>query len=152
MMILVFVSYVVFIWSRYGIQKSISASYYVLPEKINVLFTLFCWGFAFPAIIVAQTPLMFLAGSAIVFVGAAARFKEKLTKSVHMISATIGVILSQASIFFDYHLWHLNAIFVLSSLIILGVLYFKHIDKYIWWIEIFAFSTICIALGINSIF
>ncbi len=145
LMLVVFVGYVSFIWIKYGIQKSISASYYVLPKDSNFIFTLFCWGFAFPAIILGNTPLMFFAGAGIVFVGAAAAFREKMTYQVHMVGAFVGVILSQISIAVDFGMWWVNLAFVIPSMIIL--LLHKYIFSYYWWIELLAFGTICYVLG-----
>ena len=145
LIITIFFSYVGFIWMKYGIQKSISASYYALPVKINILFTLFCWGFAFPTIILGSNVLMFLAGSGIVFVGAASRFKESITKPVHMIGAFSAVILSQLSIYLNYELWYLNLVFILLSIIILTYSYLKKKNYFFWWIEIFAFLSVIIS-------
>lgn len=145
LMLTVFLSYVSFIWIRYGIQKSISDSYYRLPQKLKFIFTLFCWGFAVPAIILGDNVLMFLAGSGIAFVGAAAAFKEKMTHNVHMIGAYGGVLLSQISIFYNYHLWGLNLLFIILA----GTLFIFNIKNKIWWSEVLAFLTICIVLGLN---
>ena len=142
LMITVFLSYTLFIGLKYGIQKSISDSYYRLPERFKFLFTLFTWGFAIPAIILGNNVLMFLAGSGIVFVGAAAAFKDKMTYEVHMIGAYSGVLLSQLAIYFNYHLWGLNLLFIVPSLLFLGF----NIKNKIWWIECMAFFVICLAL------
>jgi len=75
-MITIFVSYVAAIWIIFGVQKSISASYYKLPKKWKFLMTLFCWGIGFPAMIIGQSIWMILAGAGICFVGAAAAFGE----------------------------------------------------------------------------
>ena len=141
-MLSVFIIYVSFIWIKYGIQPSISESYYVLPDKWKFLFTLFCWGFAVPAIILGNTLLMFLAGSAIAFVGAAAAFKDKMTREVHLIGAYSGVLLSQVAIFVDFKMWYLNVAFVLFGL----YKFLIHKDNKVWYVEIAAFLSICIAL------
>ena len=66
-MVSVFLAYVGYIWSKYGIQKSISESYYVLPEKENWLFVAFTWLFAFPAMILGNSLLMLFAGGGILY-------------------------------------------------------------------------------------
>jgi hypothetical protein len=81
-MLAVFFSYVGFIWKKYRVLVSISQSYYRLPKNLQILFTLFCWGFAFPAMIIGSNGLMFFSGGAICFVGAAAAFQEELTHIV----------------------------------------------------------------------
>lgn len=144
-MFVVFFSYILFIWLKYGSQRSISASYYVLPKKINILFTLFCWGFAFPAIIIGTTltnsGLMFFAGAGIMFVGAAAAFKEKLTNRVHMIGAYGGVLFSQLAIAINFKEYYVNVIFLILVLLV-QFLGNKINMKKIWWQEIFAFLSI----------
>jgi len=155
LMLIVFIGYVSFIWSKYGVLPSISESYYHLPEKLQPLFTFFCWGFALPAIILGSSLLMFFAGSGIVFVGGAAAFKEHVIETVHIASAMIGVILSQLAIFLQYHMWPLNLIFlgIVITLTILNSIKNKNgkpiCPNKTWWIEITAFLLICITLGIN---
>ena len=144
-MVTVFVAYVTFIWAKYGVQPSISHSYFILPTDINVLFTLFCWGFAIPAIIVGGTGLMFLAGAGIGFVGAAALTTDKMTETVHTIGATVGITAGQLAIMFNFGLPFITVGFVAIMLTIL----IAKIKNTIWWIEIAAFISICLALGIN---
>lgn len=144
-MLAVFISYVSFIWIKYGIQESISASYYVLPRKLNLLFTLFCWGFAIPAMIIGNTALMFLAGAGIAFVGAAAQTKFKMTRTVHLIGAISGILLSQVATIVDYKMWYLSVIYLIIGLPIL----FLDKKHNVWWLEIMAFISICVVLGIK---
>ena len=147
LMILVFISYVSFIWNKYGILPSISQSYYELPPKWKWLFPIFCWGFAFPAMVIAGSPLMLFAGGGIVFVGAAAAFQEKMTKEFHIIGALMGVILSQVAIVLDYGLWPISLAFVLLSIPML--LLEDKFSNRIWWIELMAFLSISVVLGLN---
>lgn len=142
--IITFISYISFVWIKFGIQKSISQSYYVL-EKFNLqfLFTLFIWSYSIPTLILGleltSSILMFISAASICFVGAAAAYKEKLTNTVHMISAAIGITFCQLSIIFDFHMWYITLIFLLSSSIPLLLSKNK-----LWWIEIFAFISIII--------
>jgi hypothetical protein len=148
-MVSVFVTYVSFIIYKYGILKSISQSYYELPEKYKPIFTLAMWGFAFPAMIIGTplTGLMFFAAAGIMFVGAAAPFLEKITKPVHMIGAGSGVLFSQLAISLVFGMWYITLGFVIASSLLL--LFRKQINyKHIWWIEVLAFTLICISLGI----
>lgn len=144
-MILVFVSYVSFIWIKYGVQDSISASYYALPRKYNSLFTLFCWGFAIPAIIagVDVTPFMFFAGAGICFVGAAAQINDQWVNKIHTTAAIAGVGFSQLAIMFGYNMWYINVISILL-MILIGLLAKRNKT---WWIELVAFSAIVYTLG-----
>ena len=147
LMVTVFVAYVSYIWANYGVQKSISQSYYVLPDNLKFLMTLFCWGFAFPAMIIGNSFWMMLAGGGIIFVGAAAAFKQKMTKIYHFAGAGIGITASQIATIRNFELWPFTIGFVVIGLILL--LLRKKIKGWIWWLEITAFISICIVLGIT---
>jgi len=149
-----FFSYITYIWTTYGVQRSISDSYYRLPKRLQPLFTLFCWGFALPAIIIGlslvDSPLMFLAGSGIAFVGAAAAFKERMTHTVHMVGAYAGVAFSQLSIWIDYKMWYITIGFIiLAGALQLLSLFNKKFKTCIWWQEILAFLSICLVFGLK---
>lgn len=151
-MVSIFIGYLSFIVIKYGILPSISDSWYKLPRNQQPLFTFFCWGFAMPALIIGveltDNFLMFLAGSGICFVGAAAAFKEKLTKSIHYGGAYCGIICSQLSIAFDFHMYYVNIISV--GLMLLILLFRKKLNyNNIWWQEIIAFTSICYVLGMK---
>jgi hypothetical protein len=147
--LVIFFGYVGIIWKIYGVQPSISDSYYVLPKKYNFLFTFFCWGFAIPTIIFSETAIMFVAGSSISFVGAAAAFKDTLTRKVHYTGAYLGVALSQLSIAVDFKLYILNIIFLVSTILLFS--FKKTIKNHIWWIEIISFLLVFVALFIYKI-
>jgi len=148
LMILVFISYVSYIWVKYGVQKSISASYYQLPDFYKFLFTLFCWGFAVPALVIGNNLLLFVACAGICFVGAAPDFNSKESDDVHFIAAAFGIATSQIYI---YSVLLMPWVSVISGLIFL-ILYLgrkRFFKNHIWWIEIVAFASICYALGYN---
>ena len=156
-MLAVFVTYVGFIWAKYGILPSISDSYYHLPKQLKPLFTLFCWGFALPAAIIGFTLaegsvwqfLMFFASGGIMFVGAAPDFKSEtgMDRLVHYISAVVGVIFSQLYILLVFpEIFYIPLAFTIFSIIFL---YFKNKVEEIWWIEILAFASICYAFALE---
>jgi len=150
-----FFSYVAFIWKRFGILPSISDSYYHLSKNEKPLFTFFCWGFSLPAAIIGFTLsetsifqfLMFFVAAGIMFVGASPDFKNGMDKTVHSISAYVGVITGHLFIFFTFkELW-----FILPSFIIFSLLFLfnKNGKNAIWWIEIFTFLSISYAFLVN---
>jgi hypothetical protein len=157
----VFISYTALIIILFGILPSISDSWYKLSKKLKPLFTLFCWGFSVPAIIIGVTIsegsnfqfLIFLAGSGIAFVGAAPDFKSKtgMDRKVHYAGALIGVIFSQLFIGLVFpQFWYVNLFFVTVSILML--LFKKRVEE-ILWIEIVAFLSICYVYGVKlSIF
>jgi hypothetical protein len=148
-MLSVFISYVGYIWIKYGVQTSISESYYRLPWKKKHLFVLFCWGFAMSAIIASIdiTPLMFGAGVGISFVGAAAEFKKRLSRTVHYVGAIGGIAFSQLAILLGFDMLILNIIFLSSTALLLAMR--SIVNNYFWWIEIIAFCIICLAIGLK---
>ena len=149
MMTLIFLSYVGMIWYRFGVLTSISESYYKLPRKQQVLFTLFCWGFAIPAMILGDSVLMFLAGSAICFVGAASAFKMKQVYWVHMTGAMVGIFIVPNSIYFDFGNEWIAIITIMIDLILIANLLLWNIKTALWWIEIVTFIAICVTLGLK---
>ena len=144
---LIFSAYVITIALKYGVQKSISDSYYNLPGKWKFIFTGVLWSFTLPVIIVGNNALMFLAGAAIFFVGASPVFKnDRVEKKIHIIGAVSGIILGILSVIIVYELY---AFVVLAALLSI-LLYFKATNS-IWWIEIVAFVVIWSATLINSL-
>lgn len=146
-MLTVFVGYVLFISTQYGILPSISDSWYHLPDKLKFLFTGFCWGFAFPAIILGVnfgSFLIPLAGGMICMVGVATAFKLKFEGLLHTIAAVGGIILSQLSIIFEFHsMYYITILLALYCLLIV----IMKVENKVFWIEIGSFLTICYLLG-----
>jgi hypothetical protein len=154
LLVSVFIGYVSWIWDKYGVLPSISDSYYHLPKNLQPIFTLFCWGFSIPAIILGSSGLMFFAGAGIAFVGAAAAFKEQMTSIVHVVGAMMGVLLSQLAIWLQYGIWQVNIAFLVIAIPLTITRFVKIKGKEIcpnrtWWVEIAAFLAICVALGIT---
>ena len=143
---IIFLGYITSIWKIYGVQKSISDSYYRLPKKWNFLFTLALWSFAIPVMVVGNNVMMFLAGAGICFVGAASNFKRlKMTKNVHMAGAFGGIIVGIFSVIFDFNALPLALVAIAFSI------FLKIFAKnYIWWIEVTAFVTIWLTLYIST--
>jgi len=143
----IFISYALYITYTYGIQKSISASWYKLPNNWRFIFTFTLWGFAIPVMIVGDSALFFMAGGLICFVGAAASFRDlSMTYKVHMVGAYGGVLLGFAAIVINLGYYILPSISALAIVIIWFTVKHK-----IWWIEITAFSTVLIALILDNI-
>lgn len=136
--------YLIYIIAKYGIQYSISETYYTIGKKW--WFTLIIWGWIFPLIIagleITDSPCIFLGGSAIVFVGAAPAFKLKksLERAVHMICSYLGVGFVILSVMFDFN--HIIIGFVCTLLILLLMTEVIRIKNRIWWIEITAYLLI----------
>ncbi len=144
-MVAVFLAYVLFIGFKYGVQKSISESYYVLPKKYNFLFVLFCWLFAFPAMLLGNSYWMFFAGGGIVFVGAAAAMHSFPTRGWHLGGAIGGMILGCLAMIFQYHMWYMVA-GVVGAVLLAYLLDKKHL---MWWTEVAIFTALSTVIGIS---
>ena len=141
-MVAVFVSYVLYIALKFGVQKSISESYYILPKKQNFLFVLFCWLFAFPAMILGNSYLMFFAGGGIVFVGAAAAMHDFPARGWHLTGAIGGMILGCLAMILQYQMWYMVA-GVAGAILLAYLLDKKHL---MWWAEVAIFTAISVVL------
>jgi hypothetical protein len=144
----VFTTYIVSIYLKYGVLKSISASYYKIRHKSE--FTLFMWSLAFTVIIVGSTGWMFLCGAGLAFVGAAAAFEEeKTTRLVHMVGAVVGITAGFISLWLDFDMFAFIPIMIACS----GSMYFITLifksNTFIWWVEILSFVLIFIGLIIK---
>lgn len=126
------------------IPSSISESWYLLGDNNRILFTLFCWSIGF--LMFFQTngssPLFFISGAALFFVGAAAAFKQKMTRDVHVVSAIVLIASALAGILVERE-------FLAPSIafgIIGGGLYILKPNNKTFWIEIVAFASIIFGL------
>lgn len=148
--ILVFITYMGYIVNKYGVQESISASYYCLPPNRQFLFTAFCWFYSTPILLSFTTPLLFLSISCVAMVGAAAAFRgDELINKVHMTCAFGSVLFLQLSIIFDFKMWLIS----LVSLLISGslMLFKSKIKNAVWWAETINYVAIMTAI-IKSLF
>lgn len=155
---LVFGSYLAYIIGTFGVPYSISDSYYLLerehPHKgLKYLFTGFCWGAGFPLLPVwfettpdEYTAIVFFAIAALLFIGAAPRFKEKMEGMVHYVSAGVCVIMSQLWCLFVAHTWYIS---LPAFLIFCSIPLFSKKKKWVFWIEIAAFLSSYAALFVK---
>ena len=146
-MLTAFTTYILFVVKKYGIQESVSNSYYKLPENKRWVFTIALWMFAFPAIVlgVEHSGLAFLAGAGICFVGAAPAFKEDMEGTVHVVGALTGVI-GGLLFMLVTGLWYV----ALITLALMGVvLLIPALKKNkTWWLELVAFYGYAVAVGL----
>lgn len=129
-----------------GVPKSISESYYILGEKVDLLasmFTFFCLLTAIPLLIFWLENdggiLAFVACGALCFVGAAPMFKEEFERKVHNISAIVC--------FLSAYLWLVfNADFMLTLTSVLVLAFINFVKNKVFWWELTAFVTVYLAL------
>lgn len=140
---LVFIAYIAFLLIKFKrVWPSISDSWYELKGLQKSLFTLFCWSIGFLMFFQTDgtTGFFFLSGAGLCFTGAAAMFKERITKLVHFAGAIASVLGAFMALYFERGL---IAPFVMFAFI---VIFIYRIQNCVWWIEISAF--ICIVYGL----
>ena len=145
--IFVFIAYVSFVVSSYGVLPSISDSWYSLPVGRKGLFTFFTWGIGIPMLLYGTLP-MFVSGIGLCFVGAATQFKmkESYTRLIHFAGAAVGIVTPLLYFYLSYNNPLPFAIQVGSTIIIMGT---EGIENKLWWIEIVGF--LMVVYGIYSI-
>lgn len=152
--IVIFMLYIASMVYMFNIPWSISNTYYLLEEKrkgLGWMFTAFCYGvggFLLPGWL-DITPesyqcTCFLSVAGLIFVGAAAQFKESLTNTVHYTSAVICCLFSQ--------IWCFAAGFWLVSLLSFGFFLcmagFSKKKNWMFWVEIAAIVATYISIVI----
>lgn len=141
-----FFGYIAFITLVYGVQSSVSESYYRLPRNMQWLFTVATWGYAIPAMIIGLdltgNGLVFLSGAGICFVGASPAFhKLGMERTVHMVGAIVGIgamLAFMAAIGY----WYMSVSFVILSLVVVAVKYLR--ENITWWVEIAAYLVLTV--------
>lgn len=151
-MLSVFVLYVGHVWIFHGVQKSISYSFYLLPDRWGWIFTVFCVGISLPAIYLASSNpehlwIISFSAAGIIFAGAASHYEKKpgrynpiQGRPVHMIGSYVGVLGSQLYMGLN-GFWGFNIAFVVFALVL-----FKH-KNFIWWLEVMAFGLLALYLS-----
>lgn len=154
--LITFHAYLVFIYLKYGTIFSISNSYYALPKGANSLFTLYTWLYSIPLTIIGLdlfgTHLMFFAGMAIAFVGAAANFRQnELTNKVHVIGAGAGVVAANLSLIFDFKMLILSlvSLSIAGLVIVLGKAKIAFKNSYIYWAELVIIESMFVAIAMK---
>jgi hypothetical protein len=138
--LIIFTFYIVYVGGRYGIQKSISDSWYHMNE--NWAFTIImCYGVGILQCLHASEHfLFFISGTALCFVGAAASFKDwKLTKIVHYVGAVSAIITAIVALWLIGVIW---PVFLVLAVIIVT----WRAKNRIWWVEVGTFYIIILGL------
>jgi hypothetical protein len=144
--ILLFAFYTIYVGKKYGIQKSISDSWYAMKESENWMFTvIFCYGIGISMVFqVVYSAWFFLSGAALVFVGAASDFKTwHVAKWVHTTGAVICIVAALLG------LWEIGVQWVFY-VIIAGLFVAIPGKNKIWWVEVTCF--VAIMLGFLEYF
>ena len=145
--VVVFLSYVIGIVSKYGVLPSISDSWYSLPLGWKSLFTFFTWGIGIPMLLYGTLPL-FISGVGLCFVGAATQFKmkESYTRLIHFAGAAVGIVTPLIYFLLSFNVGLPFAIQLVGSVIIWNS---EEFNNKLWWVEILGF--LMVVYGLFSI-
>ena len=142
--LIVFLSGVLLVSYFYGVQTSLSASYYALQPKYQWLFSAWCVGYSLPLTFVTDSWFVKIAVMCICIVGAAANFRgDKAVDITHKTAAFVAVICSHLAMIYDYQMWRLS----LASLLV-AAFFFILRQKYNgdWWAEIVTYAATFVAI------
>lgn len=129
--LLIFMAYTIYIIRKFGVQPSLSDSFYDLGKYRQYLFTFFILGSSVPLMVAANATFMYIAGGLICLVGLAPAYKEtKLESTMHVIGATGGYAVAFLSLIIDFKLWPLAIIAA-----ILAATIKKNSKNYTWYAE-----------------
>lgn len=146
--------YLLFVYVKYGMSYSISASYRYLQGWEKVLFTLTMWAVAIPIMILGidSVPnnypeiLFFLAGAGICLVGASpAYWSGKMELTAHLIGSYGGIGFGMiACVLYLFSpltviLVSLYAAFAASQMLIKKL----QVKNYVYWLEVVALIVVC---------
>ena len=140
--------FLAYIIAKYGILPSISDSFYSL--KNGWIFSLVLWVVSASVLVISlmlnTSILLPIACVGIVTVGAAPRFKEKRQGIIHVVGAVGGIGAGLASMWVDFGLWYIVAIFVAIFIIVK----FSKVKNKTWWVEVGAFLAIIVGIFIGK--
>jgi len=141
--LVVFISYLAYVLIKYGIQRSISDSYYRLTKIDGWMFTIATWGYSFPLIFAANGDgILFLAGVLICAVGAAPD-ATGADKGFHSAFAEGGIAVALAWMIF--HVWFV----AVPTILLIALIYYKKYRNHTWWIEVVAYLSIVLSIYLN---
>ena len=142
-----FVTYLVYIYYRFGILDSISESYYKLKEAGNKwLFIVFMYVLASCLLLIASFNLhpmawtFFLAGSGAAFVGIAAQYRDNMTETWHIAATLALIFFSLLGLGLLFGSWWPSYFLIVGALVMLIMK--PLIKKHGYWVEVLAFVII----------
>lgn len=139
-----FLVYVAFVWGKYGIQQSISISFYKWPTDEKILFRFFIWILSLAIILGGigwGIKTFLISGLLLSLVGIFSRIQIKWVFMIHMIGAIGGII----ACYIGIAIINLNIGIIAFLLILVGVILsfiFGNRKNIIWDIEVICFSVL----------
>lgn len=145
--ILFFYGYVAYVWFRIGVQKSISNSWYTLPDKKELFFVfaagtgLPMWAYSICGFNDYSQFLFAISGFFMTCVGIASMFKSSnLVKYIHYGATVVAIAFAFWAIYAqsqDYYAF---------LIMLVGILPLLFVKNKIWWIEIWIFAVVILKI------
>lgn len=134
-------AYVSFIYKRYGVLTSISASTYSLKGQERWYFLAFLWSIALLNLAHPMGLYGFITTAGLCFTGITIDHEDDIahSKQVHMVATVGAIICAFLGLVILHSLWWSTISFIIGSIALI-----KH-PKAIWYIEILAISLICVS-------
>ena len=134
-----FIGYNIWIYFRYGILPSISNSFYMLKKDNKHIFFIAVM-LILGILVILLAPIngaFFLAGSGAIFVAVAAKYKDKVTNTVHYFGASLLILASSIGVGLAFNNW---VPIISTALVGAELLLLKDtIKNRIYWFEICSF-------------
>jgi hypothetical protein len=163
--IAIFTLFVLYVYIKFGVLKSISESYYKLRsigEEWWFIWFILCTSLGMS--LIGQHPLVYVASGLLALVALSPMFKnegskpdsiDKLELQIHVFGATSSIIVGFIYLTFFLHEWYIWIPIVLFIIYALPkktkFKWLNGISPYTWWIEIFAFGNIMSGFLISKI-
>lgn len=139
-----FLMYISYIWGKFGIQKSISISFYDLVWRDRNIFRFFIWILSASIIVNGiglDTPLFFISGGLLSLVGIFTRIKVRWKYYIHMVGAIGGIISCAIGVVLLN--FNTGIISIISILFITLLTFIFGEKKHILWnIEVICFTSL----------
>lgn len=140
------------VYFKFGIQPSISQSYYSWKKHSDQAWTPRLWfwfmilGISIPFIVIMETGWGFLGGSLVALIGAAADYRIKSVLKPHLLGSFVGIPMCLVAEGLKHGGWAWLGIGLLA--LVFGVFHLAKVKNKTWWIETAAFVIASINVSI----
>lgn len=140
--------YIIYIlWrNNWKVLHSVSDSWYILKQQERheeVFFTIFTYFLGIGTLLQYYLhPIFFFAGMGFFWVGTQTQFKgESIKETIHYIGAVLGILGSLVGLGLTFS-W-IPLLFMLGGV---GIMKWRKINNFLWWVEILAFLIVITGL------
>lgn len=143
---LIFTLYCAYCLQRFGLTRSISATFYEFKGNLRYLYTAYMWLFSIPMVIAGETGLLFAAMAGIAFTGTAADVKRsEATERIHVGGTIASITAGLLSVWLDFGMLWLAITGAVGCL----AMWVSQFRNHTYWIEVWAYAVVWIAIWIK---